>query len=477
MLVMFLFSMVFHFGVSQADTGERKQFTPRVVTPQGEYNSLGDALAEAQDGDQIQVYGGVIPGPLVVDKRVTLEGIDWPVIDGGGEGTVVKLAAPGIIMRGFEVRGSGVEPDRNHAGIEVTATDVVVEGNRLEDVLFGIYLAQADRGVVRGNQITGKAQYEVARKGDGIRLWYSQDALVEGNHVYTVRDVVVWYSNRVIFRENTIESSRYGVHLMYCDDIVIEANYLNSNSVGIYIMYSHGIEVHKNDIRRQRGPSGYALGLKDSDRVHVWQNLLVDNHSGLFIDGTPFQEQGYALFHDNIIAYNDIGVILLAVVYQASFEGNTFQENTEQVALQGGGNTQITHWLGNYWSDYTGIDTNLDGIGESIYHSERTFDNLTDRAPMLRVLLFSPAAQAVEFASQIFPVFKPQPKLSDEAPIILPGEIPLWADHEQYGTQRSVFLVIGSGMFLLVVGLILWIYTHDNYRWKGVIAHGAEVSS
>jgi nitrous oxidase accessory protein len=101
-------------------------------------------------------------------------------------------------------------------------------------------------------------------------------------------------------------------------------------------------------------------------------------------------------------------------------------ENVEQAA-QGGGKPGENLWQGNYWSDYTGFDADADGRGELPYRSERVFENLTDREPLLRTLIFSPAAQAIEMAGATFPIFKPQPKLEDAAPLSLPAAIPDWA--------------------------------------------------
>ena len=247
-----------------------------------------------------------------------------------------------------------------------------------------------------------------------IRLWYSQNVRVEDNTVHEARDVVMWYSNNVLVKDNRIENGRYGVHLMYCNGAQLVGNHLMGNSVGIYTMYSNDVTLRCNDVRGQRGPSGYALGFKDADRVDASENLLVDNRAGIFLDGTPYTPAGYARFNENIIAYNDIGIILLNAVHGAEFEGNTFWENMEQVSIAGGGKPGVNAWRGNYWSDYTGFDADGDSLGELAYHSERIFENLTDREPLLRALIYSPAAQAIEFAASSFPIFKPQPKLTDE---------------------------------------------------------------
>ena len=125
-------------------------------------------------------------------------------------------------------------------------------------------------------------------------------------------------------------------------------------------MYSNDTSLRDNYIRGQRGPSGYALGFKDSDNVDVRGNVLVDNRAGVFLDGTPFR-QGYARFRENILAFNDVGVILLtkreATRSRATRSGRTWSRWRSRRRNTGKVNT----WRGNYWSDYTGFDADGDG--------------------------------------------------------------------------------------------------------------------
>lgn len=398
-----------------------------VVSANGPYTTIQAALDQAVDGDTIEVRGGQYTAPLVVEKSVSLIGIDTPVIDGGGAGTVVTLAAPDILFSGFSVRGSGSDPDRDHAGITVKANHVVVQGNTISDVLFGVFVSQSDDVIVRGNNITSKAEFDLGRKGDAVRLWYSQRAIIEDNEVHHARDLVLWYGEAVIVRNNIIRDGRYGVHLMYCNNSLIEGNQLLDNSVGIYTMYSSDVTLRQNLLRGHRGASGYAFGFKDADNVEVTGNVVVDNHVGAFLDGTPFSPSGWGRYSENIFAFNEIGVVLLPAVTRNSFESNTFWENNEQVAVQGGGAVGNNIWSGNYWSDYDGFDVDGDGFGDTPYSAERFFESLTDREPRLRALAFSPAVQAAEFAARTFPVVRPQPKLQDDAPRISPAAPPAFA--------------------------------------------------
>jgi nitrous oxidase accessory protein len=422
-----------------------------VVSPDGPYTTITAALQAAHAGDTIEVHSGVY-GPLLVDKSVQLEGVDWPVIDGRDEGAVVVIAAPDVLFRGFVVRGSGIEPDRNHAGITVTADRVLVANNRLEDVLFGVYVAEGEEVIIRGNDITGKAEYDTGRKGDSIRLWYSPGTIVEENVIHDTRDVVVWYSPGVVIRQNEIRNGRYGVHLMYSDDATISNNQLLNNSVGAYAMYSYNVNVSDNLIRGQRGPSGYAIGFKDAEDVTVANNVLVDNAGGIFLDGTPFSTQGYSHIENNILAFNDVGVTLQPAVKGNIFSHNTFWENISQMGIQGGGTPGRNSWQGNYWSDYTGFDANGDGQGDIPYQADRFLENMMEREPRLRLLLYSPVAQALEFAAQSFPVLRPQPKLLDEAPLTMAGEIPAFALPDNQPSTDLMAAAVGLLLFGLLCG-------------------------
>ncbi len=448
-LVVLAAMLLLYFAIevrAAAENSLAKQANTLIVSQNGPYTRLSDALATAKNGDTILVQAGEHPGPVVVDKAIRLVGEGWPIIDGGGKGTVVKISAPGASIENFVVRGSGSEPDRDHAGITLEAANTQALNNRLEDVLFGIFVAAADNALVQGNQVTSKTEYDTGRRGDGIRVWYSQGAQVVDNHVYDARDIVFWYSENTVLRGNLIENSRYGIHLMYCDGALIEGNTFSRNSVGIYVMYTDNIILRENLIRGQHGPNGYALGFKDTDNVTVENNVLVDNHAGAFLDGIPYSPSGTAIFRNNIFAYNDIGVSMLPAVSRVQFRENTFWENVEQMALQGGGSSP-NQWEGNFWSDYGGYDLDQNGLGDVAHQSERLFENLTDREPLLRALLYSPAVQAIEFASSSFPIVRPQPKLSDPTPLMQPAELPAWALPE---APRPAWLLSAA---LLITGL------------------------
>mgnify|MGYP003572639473 FL=1 len=413
-----LISLFFLF-LSAARVGGQESGREITVTA----DNLATAIIRASDGDIINVSGGTYYGSLEIDKPLTINGIDWPVIDGQGSGTVLKLSAPGAIVRGLVIRNSGSSLDQENAGIAVEAADITIENNRLEETLFGIYLRDANGSIVRNNHVTSK-ELDVPRRGDPIRVWYSTDVLIEDNVVERGRDVVLWYSERLTVRGNEVTDGRYGLHFMYCDDALIEQNLLLNNSVGTFLMYSRRMTMQHNTIGNNRGPSGYGVGLKDMDDAVVKENLFLNNRIGAHVDGSPREVDSTGRFEGNVFAYNDIGVNMLPAVRHNEFLGNSFVDNEEQVAVAGGGQLRENDWTvgdqGNYWSDYAGYDVNGDGQGEIEYKSERLFENLMSREPNLRLFLYSPAINAIDLSAKAFPIVKPQPKLTDTKPLMAP---------------------------------------------------------
>jgi nitrous oxidase accessory protein len=385
-----------------------------MVSPASTLRTIPEALDAASEGDTIIVRGGIHPGPLTVTKRVSLIGEAWPVIDGGGRGTVLTLATPEIVLRGFLIRGSGDVLAAEDTGVLIHGSGTVIEGNRFEDVLFGIHVRHAPGSVVRDNIFSGKS-LPVARRGDVIRVWYSDDVRIEGNTVLDGRDVVLWFSKHLTIRDNIIRRGRYGLHFMYCDDAAVEDNEVSENSVGIYLMYSARLRLVGNRMLRNRGPSGYGLGLKDMEQTHVEDNVIADNRAGLFIEHATD-----GIFKHNVIGYNDTGVYVWPSARGNQFLGNTLIENGEQVSAEGAVTAGLNVWRGNFWSDYRGFDIDGDGVGDRPYRAMRLFERLTDRYTALRLYRDSPAVHALEFAASLFPVFAPQPKVIDDRPLMAP---------------------------------------------------------
>ncbi len=399
-------------------------YTP---TAQNSPFNLQEAIDKALPGDIIQVPAGLYQGNFLIQKPLTLEGLDWPILDGNNQGNVIEVyAAPDVTIRGFIIRNSGARLDQENAGIAVDVSPgLIAEHNRLENTLFGIYIKDSHDSRIAHNNI-GAKELEVPARGDSIRVWFSANTEVVGNHVNKGRDVVLWYNNGAIIRDNVITNGRYGLHFMYCDDTLIENNHLVGNSVGAFLMYSRRLTVRHNIFANNRGPSGYGIGLKDIDGVEAYDNLFNSNRIGIYFDNSPWSVDVSQHFTHNAFAHNDIGLLFNPSVKRNNFSQNSFIDNLEQVGVTGNGTFKENNFTvagqGNFWSDYTGYDTQGDGLGDLPYVSRSLFENMMDKNPQLRLFQLSPAQQAIDLAAKAFPIFQPKPKFSDDAPLMAVDE-------------------------------------------------------
>jgi nitrous oxidase accessory protein len=418
---------------------------------------LGRRIAQAPPGSTIEIAPGVYHERLRIDKPIRLVGQGRPVIDGDGSGDIIEIVSPGVEVRGLVVRNTGTDLDKENTGIRVLAPRAVIEDNILEEILFGIDLRDAPDCVVRGNRIGGK-RLAISRRGDGLRLWRSDKTLVESNTIHDGRDAIVWYSSNVTLRGNRSFRCRYGLHLMYSDAVTIEDNELTGNSVGVYLMYSRGVELRRNRLVQNRGPSGYGVGLKETDQFTVADNYITGNRVGVYIDGSPFTAKAPGVFIRNTIAYNDIGFTFLPSARNNEITENNFIDNLDQVAVAGRGGLDANRFwageTGNFWSDYTGYDRNGDGVGDFVHESQTLFENMMDREPKLRLFLFSPAQQAIEFVGRALPCVRPEPKFTDEVPRMRPFPM-TWASQAGRQSGATGMTLVGAGLLGLGGGVLL----------------------
>jgi nitrous oxidase accessory protein len=441
----------------------RPQDNPELIINHSQFtidNSLDLQMAidAAQPGDVIDVPPGIYRGNFLIEKPITLQGIDWPVLDAGNAGNVLEINnASHVTIRGLVIRNSGTRLDQENAGIAVDQSPhLLVENNRLENTLFGIYIKDSANSRIAKN-IIGAKDLTVPARGDGIRVWYSENTEVIGNRVDQGRDVVLWYNNGAVIRDNHITNGRYGLHFMYCDDNLVENNTITGNSVGAFLMYSRRLMLHHNIFANNRGPSGYGVGLKDMDGVEATDNLFSGNRVGIYFDNSPAAVDVTQHFRRNAFVFNDIGLLFNPSVKRNVFSRNSFIGNLEQVGLTGGGefkdNSFTVAGQGNFWSDYTGYDANRDGRGDLPYVSKSLFENMMDKNPHLRLFQLSPAQQAVDMAARAFPIFQPKPKFTDDAPLLTPvmpavpppiiGPVwPMWV--------TSLFLVVVAAGIVIV---------------------------
>jgi len=377
-----------------------------------------DMVDRAEPGSVLKPPPGNYAGPVTINKQLTIDGGGKVTIDSGDRGTVMMLDASNAVIRGIHLTGSGDSHDSDDSCLDVRGNHNTIENVEMDNCLFGLDLKQSNNNTIRGNSIRSKDR-ELGVRGDGLRLWYSNDNLIEKNQIIDSRDMVAWYSNKNVFRENLGRRSRYSIHFMFANDNVVERNEFYDNAVGVYFMYTEGGVVKNNIISHATGATGMGIGFKEASGTIIENNEIIYCGVGIGSDLSPFQPDSTIEIRGNRFAYNGVGILFNSETGGNNMIDNVFEGNLTQVAYGGHGdnnNSPKNVWSGNYWDDYQGFDRNADGVGDKTHELYAYADQIWMELPIARFFRSSPVMELLDFLERLAPFSTPDLILRDEKP-------------------------------------------------------------
>jgi parallel beta-helix repeat protein len=167
------------------------------------------------------------------------------------------------------------------------------------------------------------------------------------------------------------------------DSVVIKSFTIKKGIIGVYIIKSSGHEIKNNIIKS----NWEAIGLFQVTDSKISQNTLSDNYfEGInpvesnenIIVGNEIKNNLYGLLltescnnsiYENTLRGNTRGIEALDQSYDNKIFHNNLISNDEDNGYDDFSNTWDDDYPsgGNYWDDYTGEDSNGDGIGDTPY--------------------------------------------------------------------------------------------------------------
>lgn len=218
------------------------------------FTTIQAAIDAAVDGDLVEVGSGTYSENVVVDKRITLRGVDTgeglPAVNARSNGTGVVLKAGGIVLDGLYIVNAGQYPS---AGIEVVSSDNIIEECSVwNSGHWGIYLKGGSTNNTVSNSIASN------NGNDGIMVFKAP-----GNR----------------FRENTIVNNGYhGIQILESDNTVVERNVIGNNSnSGVSVETSGNAVVMGNIISY----NSIGIQLKGSGIDRIGPNRFIGNGQDL----------------------------------------------------------------------------------------------------------------------------------------------------------------------------------------------------
>jgi len=279
------------------------------VGPGKTYTTIGAAIAAANNGDTITVYPATYNENIVIDKSLTIQGIDkttTKIRGTAGEIKTVSIKASNVVLKNLTIYNDQRPSDPNpssaiflveigyHGVSNITLENNIIGPQMAADGTSGGGMAVAIGGVtvpttnitIKNNEIR-----DIKGNGCGIFIWAAkakngggvgynglvQNVLIENNYIHDIRRTGIESAGNV-------------------KDITIKNNTIK-NCGGMFIgdvhpKYGNGIALFKNGTYEVNAPG------EDSERRNILiSNNVIQNVSniGVYLFGSS---------HDVTIEYN-----------------------------------------------------------------------------------------------------------------------------------------------------------------------------
>lgn len=400
---------LFSFFVSQVFGGTI------IVSAESAHKSIKDAIRQAQPGDTILVKSGIYrEKEIVINKRLLLKGVDWPVLDGEHRYQIISIKANGVVIEGFKVVHSGNSSLEDLAGIKIIQSrDVIIRNNILDDNFFGIYSEFGINCTIEGNRIVSYGTEEL-QSGNGIHCWKSDSLRILANDITGHRDGIYFefVTNTVIWRNRSHRNIRYGLHFMFSNNDAYISNIFQQNGAGVAVMYSHHVKMFRNFFEDNWGDAAYGLLLKEIADSHINGNYFKKNTSGIYMESTT-----RILVDKNSFLDNGWAMKIQASCMDNTITLNNFRANTFDVGTNG--TLVLNNFDHNYWDKYEGYDLNRDQTGDVPYRPVSLYSMIVEKNPAAMMMFRSMMSSLLDQSEKVLPSLTPE-NLKDNFPIMKP---------------------------------------------------------
>lgn len=375
-----------------------------VVSPAGPIRTIAEGIRLAPAGGRVIVKQGVYREHAIrVARPVTIVGEGDAIIDGEKKGELLLISANDVTIRGMRFRGVGLSYVKDWAAIRVTgASGCTIADNRIDDALYGIYLAKVDGCLIERNRLNATGTTE-STSGNGIHLWSVRSVRIADNLVHGYRDGIYFefVHDTEVLRNVSEGNMRYGLHFMYSDDCTYTDNTFRHNGSGVAVMYTNRVHMIGNRFENNWGSAAYGLLLKEIADSRLERNTFSRNTTGLVADGANRVQAVGNTFTNNGWAIKVVGSTL-----DGRFTRNTFSGNTFDVATNSSQPSSV--FDANYWDEYKGYDLDRDGTGDVPHPPVRLFAVIVERSPQAIVLLRSALVTILDAAERAMPSLTPR---------------------------------------------------------------------
>ena len=350
--------------------------------------SIQAAINAANFSDTINVASGTYQENIVVNATgLILIGTGMPVVDAMNLSDAINVIADGVTINGFNATNA---TNSNDCGFLISSNNNTLIGNTANYNDYGICLDSSSNNTLTSNTADSNEWY-------GIDLSYSSNNMLTSNTVSnsTLRGIFLFHSSNNTLTGNIAnDNNGFAINLhSSSNNNTLTGNTADSNThYGIYLSGSSNNNMLTSNTVASNTQYGIYL---DSSSYNTLTSNTADSNIqyGIYLNSSS---------NNNTLTGNTANNNTIYGIYLNSSNDNQIYNNyfsNTNNAYDDGDNiwntTKTTEtniigepWLGgNYWSDYTGADTNGDGLGDTLtpYNSSGNITNGGDYYPLVDI--------------------------------------------------------------------------------------------
>ena len=349
----------------------------------GNYSTIQAGINAVAPNDVVFVYSGIYYENVVINKSISLigENRDTTIIDAGYSGTVITITASYATLNGFTIRNGGLYGVYTNYATKNSVENCNIYGN----TFYGIFFDYVADCIIQNTQSHHNNRYGIFIRSsqrcnlsdctiyqNGNAKYYAHGIYAPVSPETTIINCTSYNNyygiyldtspNSKIINCTTYGNAGYGIHLMYKSNntIITNCTAYNNTGFGVFIEFTSYCKV----INCVLHDTLIGVFLYSNARYNEVRNCTVYNNTWSGIEIRSISE--YNLVTDCTSYQNYQGICLIDQISYNTLYHNNFFTNGENVYAQGE-NQWDNGKEGNYWDDYTGVDANGDGIGDTPY--------------------------------------------------------------------------------------------------------------